>query len=195
MANITFDQLPNTGTANNTDEVLLRQSGVDYRTDVSNLKAGTLLAANNLSDLANAATARTNLGVDTSQFAELDTANDYANNIQDNMQIRSYTETLSAIGNTGATQTLDIAVANFFTATVDQAVTFTFTVSVTATENASFTLKLQDGGNFAVTWPGSVNWPSGTAPTLTTSGIDVLTFFTDDNGTNWYGFLAGANFS
>jgi len=42
-----------------------------------------------------------------------------------------------------------------------------------------------------VNWPGSVDWPAATAPTLTTSGIDILTFMTVDGGTIWYGFAAG----
>jgi hypothetical protein len=39
----------------------------------------------------------------------------------------------------------------------------------------------------------SVKWPSGTAPTLTTTastGRDILTFVAD--GTNWYGTYAQA---
>jgi hypothetical protein len=32
-----------------------------------------------------------------------------------------------------------------------------------------------------------VKWPGGTAPTLTSSGVDMLTFTTYDGGTTWFG--------
>ena len=47
---------------------------------------------------------------------------------------------------------------------------------------------IQDGtGSRTVTWPATVKWPAGIAPTLTTdaNGIDIVTFFW--NGTNYHG--------
>jgi hypothetical protein len=52
-------------------------------------------------------------------------------------------------------------------------------------------LELTNGGAFAITWPGSVDWPGGVAPTLTASGKDQLVFTTRDAGTTWLGFVAG----
>ncbi|MCC6458002.1 MAG: hypothetical protein IT328_23810 [Caldilineaceae bacterium] len=63
----------------------------------------------------------------------------------------------------------------------------------------SVTLVLhQDGtGNHTITWPDSVTWAGGTAPTLSTAAgaIDIIQLFTTDGGTTWRGFLAGTNFS
>jgi DNA-binding beta-propeller fold protein YncE len=43
-----------------------------------------------------------------------------------------------------------------------------------------------------ITYPASVDWPSGTAPDAPADGeTDVLVFYTTDSGTNWYGFQAG----
>lgn len=60
----------------------------------------------------------------------------------------------------------------------------------------NFMLKLiQDGtGGRTVTWPASVRWSGGTAPTLSTGAgaIDLIGFYWD--GTNYYGFF-GLNFS
>jgi hypothetical protein len=68
------------------------------------------------------------------------------------------------------------------------------TFSGQSSTNASgFILKLANGGAFSVAWPASVKWPSGTAPTLTVSGTDVLVFVSDDNGTNWRGVLSMAD--
>jgi hypothetical protein len=51
------------------------------------------------------------------------------------------------------------------------------------------TLKLvQDaGGTNTVTWPATVKWASGTAPTLTAAGdaVDLIALHFD--GTNYYG--------
>ena len=70
----------------------------------------------------------------------------------------------------------------------------TFTISATGSNLqagyvASFSLELVNGGTYVITWPASVKWPSGTAPTLTASGTDVLTFYTSDAGTTWRGAL------
>ena len=72
--------------------------------------------------------------------------------------------------------------------------TFTFTAP---SKPCSLTLVLvQDSvGSRTATWPGTVKWVGGTAPTLTTTattGTDIVTFFFD--GTNYYGG-AGLDFS
>jgi len=65
--------------------------------------------------------------------------------------------------------------------------TFTFTAP---TKPGVYTLSLkQDStGSRTATWPATVKWPGGTAPTLTTTattGYDVISFRYD--GTNYYG--------
>jgi hypothetical protein len=65
--------------------------------------------------------------------------------------------------------------------------TFTFTAPAKA---GVYTMSLlQDGtGSRTATWPATVKWPAGTAPTLTTTattGYDIITFRFD--GTNYYG--------
>jgi len=64
--------------------------------------------------------------------------------------------------------------------------TFTFTAP---SKPGNFLLKMvQDGtGSRTATWPATVKWAGGTAPTLTTtaSAIDIISFYFD--GTNYYG--------
>jgi hypothetical protein len=109
--------------------------------------------------------------------------------------IESYGEEVNAIGATGGgSQAINLALGNVVTATVDtSANTFTFTNPPASGKCGSFTIILTNGGSQTVNWPGAVDWAGGTAPTLTTAGIDVLTFTTVDAGTIWYGFLAGAD--
>ena len=110
-------------------------------------------------------------------------------------EVKDYAETVNAIGGTGGgTQDIDISAGNVASATVDtSANTFTFSNPPATGKCGSFTLILTNGGSQTVNWPGSVDWAGGTAPTLTTAGVDVLTFTTVDAGTRWYGFLAGAD--
>lgn len=85
------------------------------------------------------------------------------------------------------------------------------TTKVTLVGNATFTLTtppasmahmrrlyiVQGGsGSNTVTWPGSVKWPSGTAPTLTTTvgKTDCFDLETIDGGTTWYATTRGLNF-
>ena len=108
-------------------------------------------------------------------------------------KLNKYSETVNSIGSTGGgTQDIDLNSGSVVTATVDtSANTFTFSNAIASGDCSSFTLILTNGGSQTVNWPASVNWAGGTAPTLTTSGVDVLTFTTVDGGTTWYGFAAG----
>lgn len=110
-----------------------------------------------------------------------------------NPVVKDYGETVNVIGATGGgTQDIDLEDGNVVTATVTaSANTFTFSNPSTSGVSCSFTLILTNGGSQTVNWPGSVDWAGGAAPTLTTSGVDVLAFTTVDGGTIWYGFPAG----
>ena len=103
---------------------------------------------------------------------------------------KDYAEVVNAIGGTGGgTQDIDLTAGNVVTATVDTSTnTFTFSNPSASGRSCSFTLILTNGGSQTVNWPSSVDWKDGTAPTLTSSGVDILTFMTVDAGTIWYGF-------
>jgi hypothetical protein len=108
-----------------------------------------------------------------------------------------YGEVTNAIGGTGGgTQDIDLTAGNSVSATVDTNTnTFTFSNPTASDELCGFTLTLVNGGSQTVNWPGSVDWASATAPTLTASGTDILVFFTIDGGTIWHGMIASADSS
>jgi len=76
----------------------------------------------------------------------------------------------------------------YFFATVAQARTWRF-ANVPASGAVVVVLELTNGGTGTQTWPTQVKWPGGTAPTLTSSGVDVLAFLTDDGGAAWRGVV------
>jgi len=106
-------------------------------------------------------------------------------------------ETVNALGDlAGGTDDIDLVSGNVVTATVSTGTeTFTFSNPPATGSNGSFTLILTNGGSQTINWPGSVDWPSATAPTLTAAGVDVLVFTTNDAGTIWLGFLVGLDVS
>jgi hypothetical protein len=108
-----------------------------------------------------------------------------------------YGEVTNAIGGTGGgTQDIDLTLGNSISATVDTSTnTFTFSNPTASDEMCGFSLVLTNGGSQTVAWPGSVDWAGGTAPTLTTSGVDILVFITIDGGTIWHGMAASADSS
>lgn len=62
----------------------------------------------------------------------------------------------------------------------------------TATLGQGFRMILKTGaGSFTVTWPSSVKWAAGTAPTITAtaSRADIIDFESD--GSVWYGYVVG----
>ena len=108
-------------------------------------------------------------------------------------EIKDYAETVNVLGDLGGgTDAIDITAGNVVTATVSTSTqTFTFTNPSATGKACSFTLILTNGGSQTVNWPGAVDWAGGSAPSLTSSGIDGLTYITVDAGTIWYGFAAG----
>jgi hypothetical protein len=96
----------------------------------------------------------------------------------------------SALGNTGTAATINFESANFFSATSTAATTWAFTNPVASGDFGGFVLELNNGGAYTQTWPAAVDWPAGTAPTLTASGKDLLVFVTRDGGTIYHGMAA-----
>jgi len=115
-------------------------------------------------------------------------------NMQDNNlqrpKLLDYAIKGSALGNTNTLATFDLETANFFTATSTGATTWAFTNPVTSGDFCGIITELTNGGAYTQAWPASVDWPGGTAPTLTTSGKDLLVFVTRDAGTTWNGMAA-----
>lgn len=110
-------------------------------------------------------------------------------------EIKDYSETCSTPSSSAGALDIDLESGNVAEVTLTENTTVTFSNPPATGIAGSLTLILhQDAtGSRTVTWPASVKWAEGTAPTLSTSAsaIDVLTFVTTDAGTNWYGFLSG----
>jgi hypothetical protein len=108
------------------------------------------------------------------------------------VNLKDYGEVTSALGDLGGgTDAIDLTAGNSVSALVSTGTqTFTFTNPTASDEGCGFTLVLTNGGSQTVNWPASVDWPAGTAPTLTASGVDILTFWTVDGGTIWHGMGA-----
>jgi len=96
--------------------------------------------------------------------------------------------------------TLDCSLSNTFAVSLNASIT-SFTVSNIPTTGSYYEFNLEftaDGTARTVTWTFSsvaVKWPSGTAPTLTSTNgkKDTFVFYTYDAGTTWLGFVAGQN--
>ena len=116
--------------------------------------------------------------------------------LSEELKAKSYNETYLAVTSSGAAVTVNCETGNSFSHTLTESTTFTFSSPPASGTSYSFSIEIiQDASasGFTVTWPTSVDWPSGTAPTLTAtaSAKDVFVFTTRDSGTTWYGFTAG----
>lgn len=133
--------------------------------------------------------------VTTATAAVLNATNDFNFNIQQEAQLKNYSETVSVKGNTGAAVTFDLIDGNVFSATVNAITTVTLSNPAASGQCSSISIILTNGGAFAITWPASVKWAGGAQPTWTAAGVDVLTLLTVDAGTTWYGLVAGKAFA
>ena len=105
-----------------------------------------------------------------------------------------YTEELVS-ASTSTAYTINLANGSVQYLTLTGNCTYTFP---TPAAGKSFTLvQKQDGtGSRTVTWPASVKWPAGTAPTITATASRADKFvFTAIDSSSWLGSVAGQNYT
>jgi hypothetical protein len=115
-------------------------------------------------------------------------------------ELKDYAETRTAPSSSSGTLELDLENGNHFEVTLTESIsTLTLSNPPASGKAGAFTLAITQGGSgsYTVSWPGSVQWAGGSAPTLTTDvgAVDILTFITYDAGTTWYGGVFGLDFS
>lgn len=90
-----------------------------------------------------------------------------------------------------AANAIDLSLGNYFSKTISGTTIFSVTNVPSSGVVGTFTLDLTNGGSAGITWMTGTKWVGGVTPTLTTSGRDVLSFFTHDGGTTWNGMVVG----
>lgn len=106
-------------------------------------------------------------------------------------------ETFFDAGNSSTAITLDLANGNVQKLTMTANCTITLTAPVSGAMRTLTLLVFQDAtGSRTITWPAAVKWGNAGAPVLTTtaSKMDIVSLFTVDGGTNWYGALGAKGF-
>lgn len=91
--------------------------------------------------------------------------------------------------NLGTANNFDLSLGNYFRKAITSATTLTISNTPASNIAHTFMVELTNGGVGAVTWWTGNQWANATAPTLTSSGKDLLTF-TIVNGSNTMGVLA-----
>jgi len=108
---------------------------------------------------------------------------------------KPYRETVYDIGTITTNTSIDFNDGTVQTVTGNGDCLFTFTNPPASGLAGTVTLIITNGGANTTTWHSAVDWPGGAAPSLSSSGTDVLSFLTTDGGTNIYGFVGGLNFA
>jgi hypothetical protein len=156
-------------------------------------EAGTLTG----STLASGVTASSLTSVGTLTALTMGGTVSMADNVISRPRLTDYAETYTTPAISGGTLTLNLENGNVFRVSRNANIS-TLTISNPAgSGNAcSFTLIFDaNGTSYTITWPAAVKWPSGIAPTITTtaSRSDVFTFYTNNAGTTWYAMTAAQN--
>lgn len=103
-----------------------------------------------------------------------------------NVDLTTATMATTAKGSVSGAVTLDLSAADHFSLTIGGAVTGLTLSNVPASPKVTaLILEITNGGAFTITWPTSFKFPSGTAPSLTASGVDIMALLTRDGGTTW----------
>jgi hypothetical protein len=100
----------------------------------------------------------------------------------------------------GATPTANVGSFGVFNITLSAATTFSFTGFPSSGTAVYWVVKVKQdasGNAYSVSWPSSVKFATGAAPTLSNSAdeVDVFTFYSDDGGTTVFGFASGLDLS
>lgn len=110
-------------------------------------------------------------------------------------EIDVFTERYKSVSLSGSgAVAMDLDVANAFYITPTGTVTFSFTNEPAADDFVFIQIEITNGVAQTVNWPAEVDWPGGSAPTLS-AGVDLITGYTRDGGTTWRLAIAMANSS
>lgn len=173
-----------------TSATLTNATGLPVSTGISGLGTGvaTFLATPSSANLASALTDETGSG-----SAVFGTAPTLVTPYFQSYEEKVVTATVST-----STYNIDLSLGNIFYFTISTNVTFTFTNPPAAGRSKPATIILQQDatGSRLATFT-SAKYTDGTAPILSTGAnqIDILTFFTVNSGTSYFGTFAMANVS
>jgi hypothetical protein len=81
---------------------------------------------------------------------------------------------------------VDCTSGNYYIKTITGSSTFTVSNAPASGSAYSFTLEVIHTSG-TITWFSGLEWPGGTAPTLTTGKTHLFMFLTDDGGSRWRG--------
>jgi hypothetical protein len=104
-------------------------------------------------------------------------------------------EKVEAHGTISVDTTIAASDGNIHTFTVGGNITLTLNPNCLTGFCRTLTLVITNGGAYTITWPASVKWAGGSAPTFTASGVDIVTLITVDAGTTWYGSVNGVSYA
>jgi hypothetical protein len=114
-------------------------------------------------------------------------------------RLKAYKEAVTTVGTVStSTYNIDLSLTNIFDITLGANVAFTFTNPPASGISQSVTVILrQDATGSRTATFTNAKYSDGVAPTLSTGAnqVDVLTFFTVNGGSFWFGTFAMANVS
>jgi hypothetical protein len=138
-----------------------------------------LAKASNLSDVANTATARTNLGLAIGTNVQAYDANTAKTNVTQSFTA-AQRGTVVALTD-GATITADFAAANNFSVTLGGNRTLANPTNVVAGQSGIIKISQDGTGSRTLAYGSSWDFPSGVVPSLTTTAnaVDILAYYVD----------------
>lgn len=113
-------------------------------------------------------------------------------------EFTNYRETKATGTISTNTLAVDLANGNHFAVALNANIT-TFTISSVPTSGKAAAVVFvftADGTARSITWPSGTVWAGGVAPTMTSTNNkrDIISLYTFDGGTTWFGVAVGQNF-
>ncbi len=116
-------------------------------------------------------------------------------------RFKNYSETIATAVITAGTLNIDLDLGSSQVIILTESASTVTFVNFNPAIGYSSTVTLrttQDGtGSWGISWPANISWADGVAPSLTTApgSVDMFGFTTYNNGTDWFGFTMGQDFS